>query len=211
MQIETIVVSPFETNCYLVWSENSRDGVIIDPGDEDERILERIEKQGINPRAVLLTHGHGDHIAAVDQVKKKLNIPLYIGRGDETMLGSPSANVSAMFGFQISCPPADHIISDSDVIKIGPLTFTVFATPGHSPGGVCYFAENILFCGDTLFYGSIGRTDLPGGSFQQLIDSIDRNILTLPDDIICYPGHGPATSVGQERRNNPFLTGNKFV
>jgi len=211
MQIETIVVSPFETNCYLVWNKTDKRGVIIDPGDEDERILERLEKLGVTAEAILLTHGHGDHIAAVKPIKDKLQIPLYIGRGDEAMLESPSANVSAFLGFQITCPPADHIVADGDIVKIGSIAFSVIATPGHSAGGVCYFAERFLFCGDTLFYGSIGRTDLPGGNYQQLIDSIDRNILTLPDDIVCYPGHGPATNVGQERKNNPFLTGNRFV
>ena len=211
MKIETLAVSPFETNCYLVWNENDKKGVIIDPGDEDERILDRIERLGISAEAILLTHGHVDHIAAVKPIKEKLGTPIYIGRGDEAMLESPSANVSAYFGFEITCPPADHVIGDKDLIKAGSITFSVFATPGHSPGGVCFFTEKYIFCGDTLFNGSIGRTDLPGGNFQQLIDSIDRNILTLPDDIICYPGHGPATTVGQERRNNPFLTGNRFV
>ena len=211
MQIETLAVSPFETNCYLVWSEKDKNGVIIDPGDEDERILDRIEKLGIAAGAILLTHGHADHIAAVKPIKEKLKIPIYIGRGDEAMLESPSANVSTYFGIEITCPPADHVIGDKDIIRFGSLTFSVFATPGHSPGGVCFFAEKYIFCGDTLFNGSIGRTDLPGGNFQQLIDSIDRNILTLPDDIICYPGHGPATTIGQERKNNPFLTGNRFV
>ena len=211
MQIETIVVSPFETNCYLVWDEGDRKGVVIDPGDEDKKILERAKKKGVEIEAILLTHGHADHIAAVQPIKEKLKIPIYIGRGDEAMLESPSANVSAFFGFQITCPPADHILGDGDSLKIGSMTFSIIATPGHSPGGICYFAERYLFCGDTLFNGSVGRTDLPGGNYQQLIDSIDRNILTLPDEIICYPGHGPFTSVGQERKSNPFLTGNRFV
>lgn len=211
MQIENIVVSPFETNCYLVWDEKGKDGVIIDPGDEEDRILDRVEKNCIRAKAILLTHGHIDHIAAVEPIKKKLGIQLYIGKGDEIMLSSPSANASAFFGSPITCPPADHVVGDNDVVKAGSLTFTVFATPGHSPGGVCYFIGNVLFCGDTLFYDSIGRADLPGGDNQQLIRSIERSILTLPDDVICYPGHGPATTVGQERANNPFLTGNRFV
>ncbi len=211
MEIETLEVSPFQVNCYLVWSKEDKIGVIIDPGDEDQLILERIEKNNFRPKAILLTHGHADHIAAVKPIKDKLNIPLYIGKGDEKMLESPSGNVSLMFGFQITCPPADHILKDSDVISFGSLKFSIFATPGHSPGGICYFIENSLFCGDTLFNGSIGRTDLPGGDYRQLIDSIDKNILSLPDEIICYPGHGPKTTVGNERKHNPFLTGERFV
>ncbi|MEW5923300.1 MAG: MBL fold metallo-hydrolase [Candidatus Zixiibacteriota bacterium] len=119
MQIETIVVSPFETNCYLVWDEKGKDGVIIDPGDEDEKILGRVDKNGLRIRAILLTHGHIDHIAAVEPIKNKLGIPLYIGRGDEIMLSSPSANASAFFGFPVTCPPADHIIGDNDIVKAG--------------------------------------------------------------------------------------------
>lgn len=211
MNIETLVVSPFETNCYLVWNNEDKICAVIDPGDEDELILDRIKKLGLCPRAILLTHGHADHIAAVKPIKEKLEIPLYVGKGDESMLTSPSANVSAFYGFPIKCPPPDHVLNDNDVVTVGTLEFTVFSTPGHSPGGICFFIEKFLFCGDTLFNGSIGRTDLPGGDFQQLIDSIDRSILTLPDDIICYPGHGPATTVGEERRSNQFLTGRRFV
>jgi len=211
MQVETIPVSPFETNCYIIRPDDENNCVVIDPGDEDEKIIDFIEKNNLNPKAILLTHGHADHIAAVKPIKEKFDIPLYVGKGEEQLLENPSANVSAIFGFQITCPKPEHILNDSDVFEIGSMKFTVFATPGHSPGGICYFIENKLFCGDTLFNGSVGRTDLPGGDYQTLIKSIDKNILSLPDDIICYPGHGPATTVGEERRNNPFLTGNRFV
>ncbi len=211
MEIEILEVSPFLVNCYLVWSKEDKLGVIIDPGDEDQLILERIGTIDFQPKAILLTHGHADHIAAVEPLKKKLDIPLYIGKGDENMLESPSANVSMMVGLQITCPPADHILEDGNVISFGSLKFSIFSTPGHSPGGICYFIENSLFCGDTLFNGSIGRTDLPGGDYRQLIDSIEKNILSLPDDIICYPGHGPKTTVGYEKKHNPFLTGDRFV
>lgn len=211
MEIEILEVSPFLVNCYLIWSKEEKIGVIIDPGDEDQMILERIGKIDFQPKAILLTHGHADHIAAVEPLIKKLDIPLYIGKGDEHMLASPSGNISAMVGLQITCPPADHVLKDSDVISFGSLKFSVFSTPGHTQGGICYFIENSLFCGDTLFNGSIGRTDLPGGDYSQLINSINQNILSLPDDIICYPGHGPRTTVGDERKHNPFLTGGRFV
>lgn len=211
MQIDTLVVSPFEVNCYLVWDKSDKIGVIIDPGDEDQLILERIRQYDITPKAILLTHGHADHIAAVEPLKNEFNAKLYIGEGDEEMLTSPSANVSAMMGFQITCPPADLILKGGETLEFGSLKFSVFKTPGHSRGGVCYFSEKALFCGDTLFMGSIGRTDLPGGNYEQLIESIEQNILTLPDDIFCYPGHGPATTVGRERSSNPFLSGQGFV
>ncbi len=211
MIIETIVVSPFETNCFLVAQDVGQACVIIDPGDEDEKIIERIDTNNLTPSAILLTHGHGDHIGAVEPLRDKYKIPLYVGIGDEPLLASPSANMSAIFGHSIQCRAAEHSISDSDVLKIGNMEFVVFATPGHSPGGVCYYTGNRLFCGDTLFYGSIGRTDLPGGSHSQLISSIQKSILSLPEDTICFPGHGPSTTVGEERRDNPFLTGSTFV
>ena len=211
MQIETIIVGPFEVNCYLVLDPQTRDGVIIDPGGEKEKILEHVKGLTMKPLAILLTHGHGDHIAALEAVKSEFQIPHYVGKGDEPLLASPSENVSAFYGFPIICPPADFVVNDGESIRLGKLEFSVFATPGHTPGGVCYSTGKNLFCGDTLFQSSIGRTDLPGGNYEQLINSIERNILTLPDDIICYPGHGPATTVGQERKFNPFLTGRRFV
>ncbi len=211
MKIEIITVSPFDVNCFLVWSEKDKIGVIIDPGDEDELIAEKIEKFDFKPKAILLTHGHGDHIGAVSPLKEKYNIPVYIGKDDAPMLLSPSANVSAIFGYEIVCSPADFLVEDEEVVKIGSLEFVVFSSPGHTRGGVCYFCENVIFCGDTLFNGSIGRTDLPGGDYNLLIDSIEKKILSLPDDIVCYPGHGPITTVGTERKHNPFLSGRRFV
>ena len=201
----------YEVNCYLVWDELSGDGLIIDPGDEDELISERIEALAFKPRAILLTHGHGDHIGAVKALKERYRVPFYIGRDDNPMLASPTDNLSALVGRDLVCPPADHLLDDGQAVTIGPLKFIVSHTPGHTPGGVCYLAGKHLFCGDTLFKGSIGRTDLPGGSHEQLLDAIDRKLLTLPDEIICYPGHGPVTSIGEERRSNPFLSGRRFV
>lgn len=211
MTIDTVIVGPFEVNCYLVFDSSTRKGAIIDPGGDEELILSRIKNHSMLPEAILLTHGHGDHIAALPEIKKRLNVPHYIGRGDEPLLESPSANVSALYGYPITCPPADFAVSDGDTLNLGGINFSVLATPGHTPGGVCYMSGRFLFCGDTLFNYSVGRTDLPGGNYEQLISSIEKNILTLPDDIICYPGHGPATTVGEERRNNPFLTGRRYV
>lgn len=213
MRLETLVVGPFEVNCYLYWDEETKEGVIIDPGAEQGKIFEAVTRFGFEPKAILLTHGHGDHIAAVATVKEKYEIPLYVGDGEEELLASSSANVSAMIGMPIVAPPPDELLKDEEVLTIGSIKLRVLATPGHSPGGVCYLdeTEGNLFCGDTLFHGSIGRTDFPGCSAEQLLDSIDKKIMSLPDSIICFPGHGPKTTVGAERVNNPFLTGRYFA
>lgn len=197
----------------MYWDEATRDGVIIDPGAEENLIFRQVSDSNMVPRAILLTHGHADHIAAVAAVKDKYRIPLYIGRGEETLLANPSANVSAFFADPIVAPPADFLLDDEQLVELGTLSLRVLATPGHSPGGICYLDETagLLFCGDTLFYGSIGRTDFPGCSHKALIDSINDKILKLPDKTVCYPGHGPETTVGGERANNPFLRGDYFV
>ena len=211
IEIKTLIVSPFEVNCYLVWDPEDHFGVIIDPGDEDELIVSQLEKNGVTPKAILLTHGHGDHIGAVQPLKEKYQIPIYIGEKDAPMLQSPSENVSAVFGYEIVCPPADKLLKDSDVFTVGKMKFTVIFTPGHTRGGICYHIDRFLFCGDTLFKNSVGRTDLPGGNYETLINSIDQKLLPLPDDLICFPGHGPATTIGEEKRNNPFISGRRFV
>ena len=213
MKLLTIVVGPFAVNCYLLWDEKSGDGLIIDPGAEPDHIMAQIDQASFSPRAVLLTHGHGDHIAGVGELVENYQIPLYAGVGEEELLANPSANVSAWFDKPITSPPADHLVKDEEIVQLGSIELRTLATPGHSPGGVCYLQEKegLLFCGDTLFAGSIGRTDFPGCSLQVLLQSINDKILTLPDEIVCLTGHGPQTTIGAERNGNPFLAGGSFV
>ncbi len=211
-QMKTLVVGPFQVNCYLMWDEETSDGVIIDPGEEAELIFDRVAEAGFEPRAILLTHGHVDHIAAVAAVKEHFDIPLYIGRKDEGMLENPSSNASAYLAEPVTAPKADHLLDDDQMVSFGALSLKVIHTPGHTLGGVCYLHETtgMLFCGDTLFQMSVGRTDLPGGSTAQLLESITNKIMALPDEILCFPGHGPSTTVGAERNGNPFLRGGFF-
>jgi glyoxylase-like metal-dependent hydrolase (beta-lactamase superfamily II) len=201
----------FETNCYLAYDKGAGEGVIIDPGDEADRIISEVNQIGFKPKMILLTHGHGDHIGAVETVKNKFNIPLLVGTGEEKLLTSAAQNFSAAYGTPISCPPADRTLNEGESVEFGSESLKVITTPGHSPGGICYHSNGILFCGDTLFYGSIGRTDFPGCSHEQLIKSIMDKLLILPDATVCYPGHGPSTTIGQERLSNPYLSGNPIV
>lgn len=214
MKLECLTVGPFEENCYLYWDEKTGKGVIFDPGAEAEGIIQTVEKANFEPLAILLTHGHGDHIGALKEVKSKWNLPVYIGKGEEDYLSDPNLNGSSFFDFPIIAPKPDFLVEDENPYRFDSIELRVLFTPGHTKAGVCYLDEHggTLFCGDTLFQGSIGRTDLAGGSYDRLIESIQKKILTLPDNIICFPGHGPATTVGAERIGNPFLTGkNRFA
>jgi glyoxylase-like metal-dependent hydrolase (beta-lactamase superfamily II) len=209
MKLEMLTVGPFEENCYLYWDEKTGRGVIFDPGDEAERIIETVKRAGFKPGAILLTHGHGDHIGALNEVRKEWSLPVYIGKGEEEYLTDPHKNGSANFGVPICAERPDFTAEDEKIYRFDSIELRVLSTPGHTKAGVCYLDEHggVLFCGDTLFQGSIGRTDLYGGSFETLINSIQKKILTLPDNIVCLPGHGPGTTVGAERIGNPFLTG----
>jgi glyoxylase-like metal-dependent hydrolase (beta-lactamase superfamily II) len=206
-------VGPFQVNCYLLWNEETSEGVVIDPGAEAETIKSEMDQFNMTPKAVLLTHGHGDHIAALADICEEFKTPVYIGAGEEELLTDPHANISAFFDHPIVAPKPDHLVKDGDVIKIAGIRLQVLETPGHTKAGVCYLEEEAgrLFSGDTLFAGGIGRIDLPGGDFKKLLDSIRSQILTLPDSVVVYPGHGPRTTVGTERTSNPWLVGGQFA
>lgn len=205
MKIIALTVGPIATNCYIVYDEASREALVIDPGAEGKRIVAEVEKNHLKVKYIVNTHGHGDHIAANKYVKEATGAELLIHAADAPMLTDARLNMTAYMGKGISEPAADRFLAEGDVLKLGTTEFKVLHTPGHSPGGICLLGEQVVFVGDTLFQYSIGRDDLPGGSFTQLINSIKTKLLTLDDKIIVYPGHGPITTIGNERRGNPFL------
>jgi len=207
LQIEPIVVSPFEENCYLVWNADTKRGVIVDPGDEGDRIICRVKKIGFSPEAILITHGHGDHIGAIAQVKDEFKIPVYCGDGEEELLVDPTKNLTAWYGNPIAAPAPDFLVSEANGIEIAGFTFVILSTPGHSPASVSYLCGKTLFSGDVLFMGSIGRVDLLGADEAVMMRTLRDKILTLADDVTVYPGHGPVTTIGRERQTNPFLLG----
>jgi len=205
VKIIALTVGPIATNCYIVYDEASREALVIDPGAEGKRIVAEVEKNHLKVKYIVNTHGHGDHIAANKYVKEATGAELLIHAADAPMLTDARLNMTAYMGKGISEPAADRFLAEGDVLKLGTTEFKVLHTPGHSPGGICLLGEQVVFVGDTLFQYSIGRDDLPGGSFTQLINSIKTKLLTLDDKIIVYPGHGPITTIGNERRGNPFL------
>jgi glyoxylase-like metal-dependent hydrolase (beta-lactamase superfamily II) len=196
------MVGSFGSNCYIVGSESDNAGIIIDPGAEAKHILEEVNKLGLDIMCIALTHGHMDHIGAVKGIKEATGAQVAVHADDAKFLRRLS--LSTLYNRSFPAPP-DRLLADGDTINAGDLHFTVLHTPGHSPGGICLLGHGVLFSGDTLFNYGIGRTDFPGGSHSQLINNIRTKLLTLPDDTPVYPGHGPETTVGTERRGNPFL------
>ena len=208
VQIQTIVSMPFSENTYVAWQSGSTDALVIDPGTEPEAILEFLKDRGLIPVAILNTHGHADHIAGNGDLKAAYpTAPLIIGEGDAPMLRDPVLNVSRSYGFDIISPPADQLVREGDSLLFAGLTLDIREIPGHSPGHIVFIVRNegIVFGGDVLFRGSVGRTDMPGGSFATLADGIHKKLFVLPDETVVYPGHGPVTQVGYERRTNPFV------
>lgn len=194
------------TNCYLLGCKKTNQAIIIDPGYDSKRIIKEITKLNLIPQSIILTHAHGDHIGAVPDLVKRYNIPVYIHPHDQDLLSDSMLNLTAILLSKGVLITSSRKLKDQDKIKAGTLEIEVIHTPGHTRGGISLKCQNVIFSGDTLFQGSIGRTDLPGGSHQQLLTSIKDRLLVFPDDTIIYPGHGPTTNLGQERENNPFLT-----
>ncbi|HAL45649.1 MAG TPA: hypothetical protein DCP47_07025 [Phycisphaerales bacterium] len=212
MQIIKLVLGDYENNCYIVRTENSANCLIIDTGLDTSPLLECLKNYNLTPLALVLTHGHGDHIAGVELLRMDYpNIKIYIHKADAEMLTSAVKNCSALVGRNISISPADVVIEKEGTTDFEGFKFDVLHTPGHTPGGIClYNSENkIIFTGDTLFAKSVGRTDFPGydtqARMQQLIENIHKKLLVLPDDTNVLPGHGPASTILKEKKYNPYL------
>jgi glyoxylase-like metal-dependent hydrolase (beta-lactamase superfamily II) len=208
--VRTVTSTLFEENAYLVALDGNAECVIVDPGLEPDAIFEEVDAAGWRPVAILNTHGHADHIAGNAAMKERWpEAPLIIGRGDASKLADPVGNLSAGFGIQLISPPADRTVGEGDLLELAGVRWTVLQTPGHSRGHVVFVAKElspmIVLGGDVLFAGSIGRSDFPDGDAAALIASIREKLFTLPEDAIVLPGHGPKTTIGRERRSNPFV------
>lgn len=211
MVIDTIILGDFQTNCFCVrQDEEATDCLIIDPGMEAEVLVQKLNKKGYTPVEILLTHGHADHIGGVETLRQHWpELRVAIHKADADMLTNPAENLSLMAGVMVQARPAEILLNSEDsYYEAAGLRFKVLHTPGHTPGGICLYAsdEQILFAGDTLFAGSVGRSDFPGGNHRTLIEMIRQKLLILPEQTTVYTGHGPATTIGDEKESNPFLT-----
>ncbi|RJP24227.1 MAG: MBL fold metallo-hydrolase [Deltaproteobacteria bacterium] len=200
-------VGPLAENAYIVEHPATGKAVVVDPGDEGEEILRHLSERGLVLEKILLTHGHFDHVGGVRHLKEKTGATIHIHPEEVDRMRGASRQ-GAMFGIGVRTPPApDVLLADGDTVPFADGKFEVLHTPGHTPGHVTFLAAGMAFVGDLIFAGSIGRTDLPGGSYDDLIRAVRAKIFTLPDDTVLFPGHGPATTVGEEKLSNPFFTG----
>ncbi|UCH89905.1 MAG: MBL fold metallo-hydrolase [Thermoplasmata archaeon] len=205
MILQTMVVGPLQTNCFLLGCEKERVAIIIDPGGNADDILKVIEKHELELKIIIATHAHFDHLGAVAKLMKESEAKLYVHKADWATLERAERS-AASWGMRVEQPPVpDFEMEEGDEITAGTITLKVLHTPGHSPGGISLSMPGRVFAGDTLFYRSIGRTDFPGGDFDTLINSIKTKLFTLPDDTIVHTGHGPDTRIGDEKKHNPFI------
>jgi hydroxyacylglutathione hydrolase len=206
VKVKTLTVGAFQENCYLLIEESSQKGAIVDPGGEGETLLKEIERSRVTLEAIWITHAHVDHVGAIASIKDRWNVPVYLHPADRRLYEA-AGRQAEVYGVPFEEPPApDEDLIDGQKLKLGNAEMSVMHTPGHSPGHVVIHGNGIALVGDCLFAGSIGRTDLPMSNPQQLSESL-KKIASLPPDTVVYPGHGPDTTIGQEKVSNPFLNG----
>jgi hydroxyacylglutathione hydrolase len=209
--VEQLVVGPFQENTFLLRGADSTEVIIIDPGDEAERIGEVLDSHNWQPVAVVNTHGHLDHVGAIQQLKARYSLPFYMHPGDRFILGNAPESARRFGVREPEVPDVDRELTDGESLQLAGLELKVIHTPGHTPGGVCLAIDGRLFAGDTLFSGSVGRTDLPGGDTATLMRSLLDRLMALPDQTIVHCGHGPDTRIGHERLTNPYLLDGSFL
>lgn len=205
MEVIRIPAGIYAANCYLVYDEESKEGIVIDPGGDVDDIIAKIEEFGVEVKYIVLTHGHGDHIAGVEELKAYTKAPVAVHKDDEPLVRDGSKNLSSRMATGTVEFAPDILLNEGDKISFGNLEAHVIHTPGHTPGGINLKVENALFSGDTLFAGSIGRTDFEYSSFKDIMDSIREKLLVLPEETRVYPGHGPSTTLKMEKQTNPFI------
>lgn len=210
MKIMYMVLGPFMTNTYILYNEETMEGLVVDPSFSPQQYIKAVEEKKIHLTSIFLTHAHVDHMAGMNELRKAFpEARMYMDKRDRPFLRDPERNLSYMFPTPTLVDDADVWVKDGDEIETSGYTFQVIDTSGHTPGGISFYLkkEGIVFTGDSLFQGSIGRTDFPGGSMKELTGSIRKNLFTLPDSTVVLSGHGEQTTIGQEKRTNPFLTG----
>ncbi|MCX8178154.1 MAG: MBL fold metallo-hydrolase [Candidatus Bathyarchaeota archaeon] len=210
MKMKMFIVGRLLTNCYVVSCPKTGEAIIIDPGTETygeaQQIIQYVERNNLKPVSILNTHGHPDHITGNRAMKEAFSIPILIHEGDAKMLDELGRRLARAYGFTVDTPPADRLLRDGEEVGFGVQALKVLHTPGHTPGSICLIGDNEIFTGDTLFAGSIGRVDFPESKEVEMWKSL-KKIKALPDHFKAYPGHGPITTIGEEKRTNPYLTG----